>query len=478
MTDSRLYGQNTFNEEGIDDMKEWLSGIIGESAANIVGFIVLFAIILLAIVVVFAVIRRFGGGSFVSGGRGRMPRLSVVDAAPVDSRRKLVLVRRDDVEHLLLIGGPTDVVVEQNIVLEQRANHRTDGSRIPPEQVIRFKEYEASLALDRAVDSSASNANNLELPTAASVTAASVVAESPAQKPAEPKPSETARVEAPVEAPAPDRVSHQIAQPVAETAAAAVRMPPPSAYTPPAYTPPVATPPVQPVVDAPIPPPVAPSVSRPAPSYTPQPRTVLPVRPATEPSPRAHPAYPLHQVSRGVVSSGSASVLAAAAAAASGSLDNAIPQRSHAQPETEQPVSEATTEQQSTELSAAPSINIDAPVSTPVNNPARTEPLMPFGREREEVEPDDFLTLDDDLHNAILNDLDLLDAPMAPEAPEVKLPDDVHDAFEDDLLNSLDFTISEDSEFLVDTNETGELRDSNIEDEMEKLLGELSKNTR
>jgi hypothetical protein len=40
-----------------------------------------------------------------------------MDATPVDSHRRLVLVRRDDVEHLLLIGGPTDVVVEQDIRL-------------------------------------------------------------------------------------------------------------------------------------------------------------------------------------------------------------------------------------------------------------------------------------------------------------------------------------------------------------------------
>ena len=29
---------------------------------------------------------------------------------------ELVIIRRDNVEHLLMIGGPTDVVVEQNIV--------------------------------------------------------------------------------------------------------------------------------------------------------------------------------------------------------------------------------------------------------------------------------------------------------------------------------------------------------------------------
>jgi flagellar protein FliO/FliZ len=55
---------------------------------------------------------RFGGSS----ARGRQPRLALVDKADIDQRRSLVIIRRDNVEHLLMIGGPTDVVVEQNIV--------------------------------------------------------------------------------------------------------------------------------------------------------------------------------------------------------------------------------------------------------------------------------------------------------------------------------------------------------------------------
>jgi hypothetical protein len=42
-------------------------------------------------------------------------RLEVIDYASLDSRRKLVLIRRDDVEHLLLTGGPVDVVIETGI---------------------------------------------------------------------------------------------------------------------------------------------------------------------------------------------------------------------------------------------------------------------------------------------------------------------------------------------------------------------------
>ncbi len=42
-------------------------------------------------------------------------RLGVVEQTSVDSRRKLLLVRRDGVEHLILTGGPVDVVVETGI---------------------------------------------------------------------------------------------------------------------------------------------------------------------------------------------------------------------------------------------------------------------------------------------------------------------------------------------------------------------------
>src|SRR5215831_18783468 len=62
-------------------------------------------------------VRRFAGNRLgTNTNRGRMPRLAVIDAAAVDGRRRLVLVRRDNIEHLLMIGGPTDIVVESNIV--------------------------------------------------------------------------------------------------------------------------------------------------------------------------------------------------------------------------------------------------------------------------------------------------------------------------------------------------------------------------
>ncbi len=45
-------------------------------------------------------------------------RLAFVEQMTLDSRRKMVLVRRDGVEHLIMVGGPVDVVVETGIRVE------------------------------------------------------------------------------------------------------------------------------------------------------------------------------------------------------------------------------------------------------------------------------------------------------------------------------------------------------------------------
>jgi flagellar protein FliO/FliZ len=93
-----------------------LDTVFGEGQTGLKVF--LFVIVVLALLALaFWLVRRFGGGRLGGGAtRGRQPRLAVIDQATVDSRRRLVLIRRDNVEHLLIIGGPSDVVVEQNIV--------------------------------------------------------------------------------------------------------------------------------------------------------------------------------------------------------------------------------------------------------------------------------------------------------------------------------------------------------------------------
>lgn len=44
------------------------------------------------------------------------PRLGVSEHIMVDSRRKLLLIRRDNVEHLVMTGGPVDLLIETDIL--------------------------------------------------------------------------------------------------------------------------------------------------------------------------------------------------------------------------------------------------------------------------------------------------------------------------------------------------------------------------
>ena len=83
---------------------------------DVARFIVAFMLVLGLIGAGALLWRRFGVGPLSHiGPRGRQPRLAVLDAASVDARRQLVLIRRDNTEHLLMIGGPTDIVIEPNI---------------------------------------------------------------------------------------------------------------------------------------------------------------------------------------------------------------------------------------------------------------------------------------------------------------------------------------------------------------------------
>src|SRR3982751_1938848 len=106
-----------------------------------VTFFFAFVAVLALIGVAAWLVRRFAGSRLgANTNRGRMPRLAVIDAAAVDGRRRLVLVRRDNIEHLLMIGGPTDIVVEANIVRattarEQMPQRPAVGAEPPPPRI-------------------------------------------------------------------------------------------------------------------------------------------------------------------------------------------------------------------------------------------------------------------------------------------------------------------------------------------------------
>jgi flagellar protein FliO/FliZ len=74
-------------------------------------------VFVLALIGMLAALARRAGFGFpakaVKPGGGR--RLSVIEVTPIDGRRRLVLVRRDNVEHLLLLSPTSELVVERNI---------------------------------------------------------------------------------------------------------------------------------------------------------------------------------------------------------------------------------------------------------------------------------------------------------------------------------------------------------------------------
>ena len=77
-------------------------------------FILALAGVLALIAIAAFILKRVGWGGMRTP-RSAQKRLGISAAIALDGRRRLVLVRRDDVEHLLLVGGPADLVVETGI---------------------------------------------------------------------------------------------------------------------------------------------------------------------------------------------------------------------------------------------------------------------------------------------------------------------------------------------------------------------------
>jgi hypothetical protein len=82
----------------------------------LVGFFSVFGLTFI-FVWLFSLVRRQHNRGAASG---RPPRLKVIDTTAVDEHRCLVLVRRDNIDHLVMIGGPSDVVIERRAAATDR----------------------------------------------------------------------------------------------------------------------------------------------------------------------------------------------------------------------------------------------------------------------------------------------------------------------------------------------------------------------
>lgn len=75
------------------------------------------AFLAVALVAVAIIVRKLLGGPALTTlfTPKSQRRIDVIEQTPIDAKRRLVLIRRDGVEHLLLTGGPVDIVVEASI---------------------------------------------------------------------------------------------------------------------------------------------------------------------------------------------------------------------------------------------------------------------------------------------------------------------------------------------------------------------------
>jgi hypothetical protein len=101
-------------------MRQTLQSLFGLDLTTAQKVIVASVVILVLLALLGLFVRQIQGGRLrlrgQGSGRTRQPRLGIVDTHDLDRQRQLVLIRRDNVEHLIMIGGSSDVVVETNIV--------------------------------------------------------------------------------------------------------------------------------------------------------------------------------------------------------------------------------------------------------------------------------------------------------------------------------------------------------------------------
>ena len=94
---------------------DFLEQLLGVNLDVTTRTLIAFAVVLIVIVLVAWLFRRLSRGPARTGRRGRIARLAILEAIQIDQRRRLVLLRRDNAEHLILIGGGGDLVIERGI---------------------------------------------------------------------------------------------------------------------------------------------------------------------------------------------------------------------------------------------------------------------------------------------------------------------------------------------------------------------------
>ena len=98
-----------------------------ELIAPYMNYIITAAIVLAVLIIGMLVFKALN--RTVRGRKGQ--RLGISEYHEIDKTRRLVLVRRDETEHLILIGGAHDLVVESGISLDSGMNDIREPLRPP-----------------------------------------------------------------------------------------------------------------------------------------------------------------------------------------------------------------------------------------------------------------------------------------------------------------------------------------------------------
>lgn len=96
----------------------FITSLFGGSGSTILNAAFALGAVIVAILLVLWLLKLLQGATGRVG-RGRNARLAVVDTLALDPKRQLLIIRRDNVEHLVLTGGAQDLVIETGIPVEE-----------------------------------------------------------------------------------------------------------------------------------------------------------------------------------------------------------------------------------------------------------------------------------------------------------------------------------------------------------------------
>lgn len=109
---------------------QFITSLIGGSGNTWLTALFALGIVLVLIVLGVWLLKLVLNAS-TNASRGRNRRLGVVDSLSLDPKRQLLIIRRDNVEHLILTGGPQDIVIEAGITMDEQTASQPSRRPIP-----------------------------------------------------------------------------------------------------------------------------------------------------------------------------------------------------------------------------------------------------------------------------------------------------------------------------------------------------------